>query len=50
MRSQIFNLIKDQSTLSWEQIAATMSYDIRWLHRLHGRALDEVQALLDKSA
>ena len=35
---------------SWEQIAATMIYDIRWLHRLHGRALDEVQALLDKSA
>lgn len=24
MRSQIFNLIKDQSTLSWEQIAANI--------------------------
>ena len=35
---------------SWEQIAATMSYDIRWLHRLHGKALEEVQTLLDKSA
>ena len=35
---------------SWEQIAATMNYDIRWLHRLHGKALEEVQTLLDKSA
>ena len=24
MRSQIFNLIKDQPTLSWEQIAANI--------------------------
>ena len=24
-----------------------MDYDIRWLYRLHGKALEEVQELLD---
>ena len=24
---------------SWEKIASEMFYDLRWLHRLHGRAL-----------
>lgn len=33
--------------LSWEKIAASMDYDIRWLYRLHGKALEEVQTLLD---
>ena len=32
---------------SWEKIAAAMDYDIRWLYRLHGKALEEVQELLD---
>lgn len=32
---------------SWEKIAAAMDYDIRWLYRLHGKALEEVQVLLD---
>ena len=30
---------------SWEQIAVEMGYDLRWLYRIHGKALDEVQAL-----
>ena len=28
---------------SWEQIAVDMDYDIRWLYRMHNRALAEVQ-------
>ncbi len=35
---------------SWEKIAAGMGYDLRWLFRLHGKALEEVQAVLDKNA
>ena len=27
--------------LSWEQIAEDMGYDVRWVHRLHGYALQE---------
>ena len=30
---------------SWEQIAVDMGYDLRWLYRIHGKALDEVQAV-----
>lgn len=26
----------------WEQIAVDMNYDIRWVYRLHGRALEEI--------
>lgn len=35
--------------LSWEKIAAAMDYDIRWLYRLHGKALEEVQEIMDKN-
>ena len=31
---------------SWEQIAAGMNYDIRWLYRLHGKALKEVEDII----
>lgn len=31
---------------SWEQIAASMNYEIRWLYRLHGKALEAVKAVL----
>ena len=31
---------------SWEQIAVEMGYDLRWLYRIHGKALDEVKAIL----
>ena len=30
---------------SWEQIAVEMGYDLRRLYRIHGKALDEVQAV-----
>lgn len=32
---------------SWEEIAASMNYEIRWLYRLHGKALDDIRALLN---
>ena len=31
---------------SWEQIAVEMGYDLRWLYRIHGKALEEVKAIL----
>ena len=30
----------------WESIAAYMGYDLRWLHRLHDKALEEVTVIL----
>ena len=33
-----------------EKIAADMGYDLRWLFRLHGKALEEAQTALDKKA
>lgn len=35
---------------TWEKIAAGMGYDLRWLFRLHGKALEEVQSILDKKS
>ena len=32
---------------SWEQIAADMHYSLRWLHTMHGRALNVVEKLLN---
>lgn len=31
---------------SWEQIATSMNYEIRWLYRLHGKALEAVKDIL----
>lgn len=31
---------------SWEEIAAAMNYDIRWLYKLHGKALEEIRTVL----
>jgi len=33
---------------SWQRIAVAMDYDLRWLYRLHGKALDEAQKVLYK--
>lgn len=30
---------------TWEQIAVEMNFDLRWVHRLHNRALNEVDAI-----
>lgn len=31
----------------WEQIALLMSTDLRWVYRMHGRALKEVQQIIN---
>ena len=31
----------------WEQIALLMSTDFRWVYRMHGRALNEVQKIIN---
>ena len=33
---------------SWQKIAVAMDYDLRWLYRLHGKALEEVQKMLNE--
>ena len=30
---------------TWEQIAVEINYDLRWVHRLHNRALSEVESI-----
>lgn len=30
---------------TWEEIAVELHFDLRWVYRLHGRALDEVDAI-----
>ena len=31
----------------WEQIAVIQNIELRWLYRLHGRALSEVSKIID---
>lgn len=31
----------------WEQIAVMQNIELRWLYRLHGRALSEVSKIID---
>ena len=35
---------------SWEQIAVDMDYDLRWIYRLHKKALDVVTEVREKHA
>lgn len=60
LKREIVNLIKgidspEYQTLlelrylcfkSWEQIAVDMGYDLRYLHKLHGRALETCEPVL----
>lgn len=32
---------------TWEQVADCMNYDLRWVYRIHGRALKEFNKVLD---
>ena len=32
---------------TWEEVAVQMQYSWRWVRRLHARALDQVQEILD---
>lgn len=31
---------------TWEEVSAVMGYDLRWIYRLHGKALNEVEIRL----
>ena len=33
---------------SWEDIAADMSVSIRWVHKIHAKALDDIEKILEK--
>ena len=33
---------------SWEDIAADMRVSIRWVHKIHAKALDDVEKILEK--
>ena len=35
---------------SWEQIAVNLGYEIRYLYKLHGRALDECEIFFDEDS
>ena len=35
---------------AWEEIACDIDKKVRWVQMLHGRGLDKVQELLDRSA
>jgi hypothetical protein len=30
---------------TWEQIAVALHFDLRWVHRLHNRALNEIELI-----
>lgn len=34
---------------TWEDVANIMGYDIRWIYRLHGKAIKEANQLLENS-
>ncbi|MDQ0154172.1 DUF1492 domain-containing protein [Robertmurraya andreesenii] len=34
---------------TWEEVAAIMGYDLRWIYRLHRKALKEANELLESS-
>ena len=44
IRNPVFQLVMEQRYLcchTWDQISIELGYELRWLHRLHGRALQE---------
>lgn len=47
-RLQLVLLLHYVNGLTWEQIAEVMSYDVRHIYRLHGIALQEVNAYFDR--
>ena len=49
IRNPVFQLVMEQRYLccrTWEKISEELGYDLRWLHRLHGRALQEAEEVL----
>ena len=51
IRNPVFQLVMEQRYLccrTWEKISEELGYDLRWLHRLHGRALQEAEEVLQQ--
>lgn len=51
--SPVHQLVMEQRYLccrTWEQISVELGYDLRWLHRLHGRALQEADRVIQAEA
>ena len=48
LENQEYQTILERRYLCFETIAAEMEYDLRWLFRLHGKALEKVQEALEK--
>ena len=49
IRNPVFQLVMEQRYLccrTWEKISEELGYDLRWIHRLHGRALQEAEEVL----
>jgi len=49
IRNPVFQLVMEQRYLcchTWDQISIELGYELRWLHRLHGRALQEAETAL----
>ena len=47
--STVYQTLLEQRYLgckTWKQIAADLGYELRWMHRLHTQALQEVEKLL----
>ncbi len=42
--------LRYHSFKSWEDIASELNYTVRWVHKLHGRALVAVDRILAKSS
>ena len=50
INNPVFQLVMEQRYLccrTWEQISIELGYELRWLHRLHGRALHEAEKVLE---
>ena len=53
IRDPVSQLIMEQRYLccrTWEKISEELGYDLRWLHRLHGRALQDADRIIQAGA
>ena len=49
IKNPVYQLVMEQRYLccrTWEHISLELGYELRWLHRLHGRALQEAEKSL----
>ena len=49
IENPIYQLVMEQRYLccrTWDEISEELGYELRWLHRLHGRALQDAEKVL----